>query len=107
MNNMIDDAYIAEIKLLKQALFKNKNICFALLFGSYASGKYNERSDIDIGLYFYRAPEGLDILYLINHLSGYVQQELDITILNRASAFLRHQIMLNCKRLFEFGGHLT
>ncbi len=89
-----------EIERLKEALLNNRNICFALVFGSYAKGRPNENSDIDLGLYFYTPPEGLDILGQINDLSQYTQKEIDLIILNKASPFLRHQVMLNCIRLF-------
>jgi len=89
-----------EIKRLKEALLKNKNICFSLVFGSYAKGNPNNKSDIDLGIYCYKPPEGLEVLELISHLSEYAQKEVDLTILNKASAFLRHQVMLNCIRLF-------
>ena len=100
MNETIDVLDIFEIKELTNELLINENICFALLFGSYASGKFDEKSDIDIAIYFHNPPEGLEIIEFTNNLYEHVQKDVDLTILNRASAFLRHQIMLNCIRLF-------
>lgn len=36
--------------LLKEVLLKNKNIKKAYIFGSYASGKFNDKSDLDVML---------------------------------------------------------
>ena len=91
---------LVEIQRLKEALINNENMCFSLIFGSYAKGNPSINSDIDLGVYYYKPPEGLEILDFINTLSDYAQKKVDLTILNKASAFLRHQVMLNCIRLF-------
>lgn len=94
------DNNVPEIERLKDILIKNQNIIFALVFGSYAKFKPHSESDIDLGLYFKKPPDGLEILDLINALSEYAKKEVDLTILNKASPFLRHQVMKNCIRLF-------
>ena len=38
-------------------------------------------------------PQGLALLDVINILSNMAQKEVDLVVLNRASAFLRHQII--------------
>ncbi|ETR68110.1 MAG: DNA polymerase beta domain-containing protein [Candidatus Magnetoglobus multicellularis str. Araruama] len=100
MNEKMDVSNNFKIKKLTNALFIDENICFALLFGSCVSGRFDEKSDIDIAVYFYKPPEGIEIIEFINNHSELVQKDIDLTILNRASPFLRHQIMLNCIRLF-------
>ena len=44
-------------------------------------------------MYFYTVPKGLDLLNLINTLSNLSGREVDLAVLNTASAFLRHQVM--------------
>ena len=76
------------------------NICFALVFGSYAKGSQKPDSDLDIAFYFKHPPAGLEILDMKSKYSEYVQTEVDIVVLNNASAFLRHQVIKNGIRLF-------
>ena len=66
-----------------------------MVFGSYISTRHRKAKDIDIdiALYFYTAPEELDLLDLINTLSNLIGKEVDLVVLNSASAFLRHQVM--------------
>lgn len=89
-----------EIEKLKNRLMADPNILFALVFGSYARGKEKPGSDLDLALYFENPPEGLELLDFISRLSDFMKTEVDLVVLNRASAFLRHQIMKQCIRLF-------
>jgi predicted nucleotidyltransferase len=79
--------------LLKDYFLNDNNVLFALVFGSYASGKQKKRSDIDVAVYFHKPPRGLDLLNLINTLSNICKADIDLVVLNTASAFLRHQVM--------------
>jgi predicted nucleotidyltransferase len=83
------------IEKLKTFLENDPNIIFAFIFGSGARGKQKKGSDIDIGIYFAQPPEGLDLLGFINILSEMAGKDVDIVVLNNASAFLRHQVMKN------------
>ena len=80
---------------LKDFLDRDRNVVFALIFGSYAEGRQKKISDIDTGIYFIQPPEGMDLLYLINTLSELAGREVDVVVLNNAPPFLRHQIMKN------------
>ena len=81
------------IEKLKEYLESDSNVIFALIFGSAARGKQRKASDIDLGIYFKRPPEGMELLHLITLLSGLAGKDVDIAVLNRASAFLKHQAM--------------
>jgi len=67
--------------------------CFTIVFGSCVNNRGRKAKDIDIAMYFYTVPEGLDLLNLINTLSNLSGREVDLAVLNTASAFLRHQVM--------------
>ena len=86
-------ANAADIMNVRKFLENNPNVVFAHLFGSAASGKQRKNSDIDIGIFFKRSPRGLVLLKLINRLSELAGADVDIVVLNKASAFLRHQVM--------------
>ncbi len=89
----------SEFQDLKACLSRDDNICFALIFGSYAANRAAHDSDLDLAACFYEPPEGLELLDMINHLSNAAQKEVDLVVLNRASAFLRHQIFKEGIRL--------
>lgn len=76
-------------------LENDANVIFAVIFGSYATGRYKKESDIDMGIFFRKPPEGLDLLNLIHRLSELAGRDVDVVVLNKASAFVRHQIMKN------------
>ena len=78
---------------LKQYLLRDDNTCFALIFGSHARDLAKRDSDLDLALCFRDPPQGLALLDMINTLSNIAQKEVDLVVLNRASAFLRHQII--------------
>ena len=81
------------ISVLKEYLLHDDNVLFAFIFGSYAVGKQKKRSDIDVAIYFHNPPQGLDLFSLINTLSDICKADIDLVVLNTASAFLRHQVM--------------
>lgn len=85
---------------LKDKLFQDPNILFALLFGSHAKGSHRPGSDLDLAVYFRNPPQGLELLDLIHRLSESLKKEVDLVVLNHASAFLRHQVMKYGIRLF-------
>jgi predicted nucleotidyltransferase len=81
------------VEKLKEYLENDLNVVFAVVFGSGASQRQRKDSDIDIGIYFKRPPEGMELLHLITVLSGLAGKDVDVAVLNKASVFLRHQAM--------------
>jgi len=69
------------MKELKEYLCK-KNISFALLFGSYARGDSHFLSDIDIGVWFKKEPDILDIGQIVGDLEEICQKRVDFVVLN-------------------------
>lgn len=81
------------IKKLEKYLENEPNVVFAVMFGSEARGVHRKGSDIDIGIYFNKQPEGIELLQFVTLLSGLAGKDVDVAVLNTASAFLRHQVM--------------
>ncbi|MCK4761205.1 MAG: nucleotidyltransferase domain-containing protein [Candidatus Aminicenantes bacterium] len=84
------------ITKLKKYFANRNDIAFAFLFGSYAAGRANRHSDIDVAVYFYpgvRHPvpyeeetyyDGEDQVWAdLDQLLG---KEVELLVLNRASA---------------------
>src|SRR4030042_2294948 len=93
MMSAMTDNRVHDIMLKLTNLFlKDSNIIFAILFGSHVQKK-QKNSDIDVAIYFKKPPEGLKLLRLINMLSNQTGKEVDLVVLNDASAFLTHQVM--------------
>lgn len=81
------------INTIAEEMTNDPNVVFALLFGSAAKGAMRWHSDLDVAVFFRKPPEGLELLALINRLSDMTGRDVDIVVLNKASAFLRHQVM--------------
>lgn len=81
--------------LLKSFLHKDKNVLFAVLFGSIVNEQLKKESDIDIGIYFKTPLNGLDLLDYMTRLASFFDREIDLVVLNNSSPFLRHQVMKN------------
>ena len=78
---------------LKERLDRDPNVRFAMIFGSHARGVARAGSDLDLAVYFTHPPAGLDHLDLLSELSDLAGHEVDLVVLNRASALLRHQVL--------------
>ncbi|MCX7735852.1 MAG: nucleotidyltransferase domain-containing protein [Candidatus Kapabacteria bacterium] len=83
-------------------------IDFAILFGSFATGNFNNESDIDIGIYvddkLYSEETITEIRDKFNELTD---RELDLVVLNDADPIITMQILANgkliyCKDLHQF-----
>lgn len=96
---MRQTADIREIEKIKEILEKDDNVVFALLFGSYASGRQKKGRDIDIAVYLKNRPSDLLLFKLSDKLSGLIRKEVDLIVLNNASAMLRHQVFKNKQTL--------
>ncbi len=65
-----------------QNYFKGSNFSFVLLFGSYANGSFKEGSDIDIGLYFDKDIDYLELGYHSAKLETILGKKIDLIPLN-------------------------
>jgi len=72
---------VFEAQYLKKYLQNNTTIVFGYLFGSYANGTYNNRSDVDIALYLndLSLDNRLQISY---ELSKLLKKDVDLVVLN-------------------------
>jgi predicted nucleotidyltransferase len=81
---------------LKEYFNKRKDIAFAFLYGSYATGKASKLSDVDIAVYFYpqrKHPVEYEeeIFYageneVWGDLQRILKKEVEVLVLNRACA---------------------
>ncbi len=85
---------------IKKFLEKDENIIFALIFGSAALGKIRKDSDIDVAIYLKKPISGYEQLSLMQKLGELVGRDVDVVVLNNAPPLLKHQVLLNKKKLF-------
>lgn len=90
------------IKILEN----ERDILFAYLFGSYAKGTQNEKSDIDVAVYL--TDESIlekDPLYpsrlAIKIENALVKEKVDVRILNGSTLRFRNQVLMHGKLLYS------
>lgn len=76
---------------------KKYRIKFAYLFGSQATGKATESSDVDIAIYFYEDYPCLEEAFIrgdiIEEGKVFLKKDVDIVSLNNASLLLKYEII--------------
>ncbi|MCC6275082.1 MAG: nucleotidyltransferase domain-containing protein [Leptospiraceae bacterium] len=79
-------------------------INFALVFGSFANGKENTLSDIDIGIHTTRDLELLELGKLVVDIENQTGIRADLSILNNSyknNPSFAYQVVTNCKLIYE------
>jgi len=97
-----DFAAIAE--KVKEALLGQREVVFAYVFGSTATGATRKGSDVDIAVYLapQEKPEFFDIrLKLLELLTRAIPGEADVLVLNTAVPFLKYVVLKEGKLVFE------
>lgn len=93
------------IKKVASLLKNDKDIVFAYLFGSSVKRPNAKAGDTDIAVMLKKDRRGLEKLEIINSISAKVSaitnNDVDVVILNGASAALRQQVIKYGRLLFE------
>ncbi len=71
-----------DIEKRLKVYFEQRDYAFVLLFGSYADGKENSMSDIDIGIYFNAKVDLMQAGYDAAMLGEELAKKIDMTILD-------------------------
>jgi predicted nucleotidyltransferase len=87
------------IQLISNKL-KDK-IDFALIYGSFAKGNYNEESDIDIGIFINEDKQSeKTIIEIKDSLDDVSDRDVDLVVLNDADTIITMQILANGKLIY-------
>jgi predicted nucleotidyltransferase len=92
-----------EIELISQVLEKqfSEKIDFALIYGSFAKGNYNEESDIDIGIFINEEKlSEKTIIDIKDSLDDVSDRDVDLVVLNNADTIITMQILANGKLIY-------
>jgi hypothetical protein len=97
--------FIPDQAAIGKVLSEYKDIRLAVLFGSIASSRMRQESDIDVGILFepeFDAAEYKQAAIAIEALSHFFPSHLlDIVILNKASPLLSHHVAKTGKPIYE------
>jgi len=89
---------IEDIASALNEYFRDKEeILLAFIFGSAVSGRLTENSDVDIAILFSIMPEFHEVLNITDEISGIINKEVDIVVLNDSSPVIRMQVLKNGK----------
>lgn len=89
---------IKDITEVLKEYFKDKEvILLAFIFGSAVSSRLTKGSDVDVAVLFSKMPHFSDILKITEEVSGIINREIDIVVLNNSSPVIRMQVLKNGK----------
>lgn len=84
---------------------RHPEVIAVYLFGSYASGRQLEGSDLDVAVLLATPVKGKELhdleMTYFRELSERIPKNLDIVILNRAGEILTHEILTKGKLVYE------
>ena len=93
---------------IKAIIKTDSSILAVYLFGSQVKNRSNKYSDIDIAVLFdeeVKEEKYTDRqIAIITNLTGYLNKEIDVVVLNRASLFLRYHILKEGEKIYERPG---
>ena len=92
---------IEEIKSFSTKIFKQYPIKRASLFGSYANGKMNENSDIDILIELNKPISMLKYIHIQNELIDLLGKKVDLLQYKMIRPELKESILANQVDLYE------
>ena len=82
---------------------RKNDIVFMAVFGSFARGEQNRRSDIDIAVEFDRNSEKslLDLVRIENELRKIFRRKVDLVVLRSLSPYIREDIKKEMWVIYE------
>jgi predicted nucleotidyltransferase len=94
----------SQIQKIKEILIQN-GIPYAGVFGSYAKGLQNEKSDIDILIKFYGKPSIsiFDMVRVERELSQALDKEVDLVTPNSLSKYFRDDVLKSVVEIYDQG----
>jgi predicted nucleotidyltransferase len=82
---------------------KKNDILFMAIFGSFAKGKQNKKSDIDIAIEFERNSEKslLDLVRIENELREIFKRKIDLGIFSSLSPYVTEDVKREMRVIYE------
>ena len=80
---------------------KKYDIAFLGIFGSYARGDYNAKSDLDLLVKFTDRKSLLDMVRIEREMSEFLGLKVDLLTENAISPYLKNRIMKGLKVVYD------
>lgn len=80
---------------------RHNQIVAIYMFGSTATGRYRNGSDIDIAIMIRGSMDGMERVQLETWLSNLLERDVDLIIFGDANPLLQHQILKYGRLVFE------
>jgi predicted nucleotidyltransferase len=82
---------------------KKNDIVFMAIFGSFAKGKQNKKSDVDIAIEFERNSEKslLDLVRIENELTKIFKRKVDLGIFSSLSPYIIEDVKKEMRVIYE------
>lgn len=96
MNNLLN----LDQKQISSLCQKN-DVAYLGVFGSFAKGQANEKSDIDLLVRFTQSKSLLDLVRLENAFGDLLKRKVDLVTEQSVSPYLREQILFETKKIYE------
>lgn len=97
-----------QLPALKDLFNRHPEIIAVILFGSYKTPFYNERSDLDFGLFFDRPVDLSTELNIEVEISELLRtDQIDLVNLNKAPLLLKYNVVASGKIIFESDNEKT
>ena len=100
MEMKMDPIHDDVVKRICSVLCKDMNVLAIYIFGSYVSGRFSERSDIDIAVYMDGQIGWKKIVEMKYMLEDVLDRRVDLILLNDADLELAYMILSEGRRIF-------
>lgn len=100
MEMKMDPIHDDVVKSICSVLCKDMNVLAIYIFGSYVSGRFSERSDIDIAVYMDGQIGWKKIVEMKYMLEDVLDRRVDLILLNDADLELAYMILSEGRRIF-------
>lgn len=84
---------LSEIKKKARPIFKREGVIKAAIFGSFATGYANKKSDIDILIQMKKSGDIFDLAGIKNELEEKLQKKVDVLTYKGIHPFIRRRIL--------------
>ena len=100
MEMKMDPIHDDVVKSICSVLCRDMNVLAIYIFGSYVSGRFSERSDIDIAVYMDGQIGWKKIVEMKYMLEDVLDRRVDLILLNDADLELAYMILSEGRRIF-------
>ena len=92
---------IHDLKEKTLPILKSNDVSFAGIFGSYARGEQNDKSDVDLLVRFVKPKSLLALAHLERLLSEKLGRKVDLVTENALSPYIKNDVLKDLEVFYE------